>query len=313
VSAPQVSVILPTRDRAGCLALALRSALGQREVEVEVVVIDEGSRDGTRALLAGIEDPRLRTIRHEEPVGVSAARNRGIAEASGPWVAFLDDDDLWAPDKLRRQLDAAAATGRRWVYGGEVTVDEWLRVVDGAPPPPPEKVVADLDRFDAVPGGTSSVMVAADLLEEVGGFDPDLATSEDWDLWIRLSRAGPPACVPGPVVALSGRRGRSGSMPRMLEEIEVVSRRYGIRADRERHLRWAGWEALRDRRRMRAARAYLAAALRGDRRSVLRAGAALVAPGTAERRARAAGGRSPWAARADAWIRPLAGGGGLEG
>lgn len=307
---PEVSVIIPTRDRSGPLSLALRSVLGQREVDLEAIVVDDASADGTRELLEGIEDPRVRAARNEAPAGVSAARNRGIEMARGAWVAFLDDDDLWAPEKLRRQLDAAAATGRRWVYGGEVTVDERLRVVDGAPPPPPEEVVAALGRHDAVPGGTSSVLVAADLLRRVGGFDPVLTTSEDWDLWIRLTRAGPPACVPEPLVALSVRPGRSHAMPRMLEELEVVARRHGIAVDRVRHYRWAAWEALRDRRRGRAARYYWAAALRGDPGSILRAVVALAWPGVAERRARTRGDSPAWTAGAEAWIRPLAGGGG---
>lgn len=97
-------------------------------------------------------------------------------------------------------------------------------------------------------------------------------------------------------------------MPRMLEELDVVARRHGIAVDLVRHYRWAAWEALRDRRRARAARYFWAAALRGDPGSIVRAVVALAWPGVAERRARARGGSPSWTAGAEEWVRPLASG-----
>lgn len=305
MSAPEVSVVLPTRDRSERLALALRSALRQREVELEIIVVDDASTDGTSVLLGGVDDPRVRSVRNDVSTGVSAARNRGVALARAAWVAFLDDDDLWAPDKLHRQLEALRATGRRWAYGGEVIVDRRLRVLDGSPPPPPDEVVASLERHDAVPGGSSSVMVAAELLDRVGPFDPRLATSEDWDMWIRLAREGPPACVAEPVVALSVHRGRSTAMPRMLAELDVVARRHDIPVDWARHYRWAAWEALRDRRRLQAVGYYVAAIRRGDVGSIPRAAIALAWPGMLERRHRSGGAAERWKEEAAAWIEEL--------
>ncbi len=103
-----VSVIIPTRNRRQLLELTLRSVLWQRDVDFEVIVVDDGCTDDTPQMLRDLRDPRIRTVRHERSQGVSAARNHGIAEARGEWVAFLDDDDLWAPDKLTQQLDALA-------------------------------------------------------------------------------------------------------------------------------------------------------------------------------------------------------------
>ena len=108
-----VSVIIPTHDRCERLRLALRSALAQRGVDVEVIVVDDGSSDGTRAFVEGLKDPRVRLVHNEVAMGESGARNRGISEAGRAWVAFLDDDDLWAPDKLASQLDALQDDGAR--------------------------------------------------------------------------------------------------------------------------------------------------------------------------------------------------------
>ena len=129
--APEVSVVVPTHDRSRLLALTLRSILGQRGVDLEVIVVDDGSTDDTAEVVAGLGDDRVRLLRHDTPQGVAAARNYGIAEAAGGWLAFCDDDDLWAPDKLARQLHAARETGRAWAYAGAVKIDADGRVVAG--------------------------------------------------------------------------------------------------------------------------------------------------------------------------------------
>ena len=122
---PDVAVIIPTRGRSQLLGTTLHCALHQVGVELEVIVVDDGSTDDTAALLTRHDDDRLRVLRNDTPQGVSAARNRGIAHARSRWVAFLDDD-LWAPDKLSAQLKAAEAAGLGWVYAGDVNVDNDL-------------------------------------------------------------------------------------------------------------------------------------------------------------------------------------------
>src|SRR3954468_2829862 len=104
---PEVTVVIPTRDAWDLLPATLTGALAQEEVALEVVVVDDGSRDGTAAGLAewARADPRLRVCRLEPSAGVGAARNAGIERARGEWLAFLDHDDLWAPRKLREQVD----------------------------------------------------------------------------------------------------------------------------------------------------------------------------------------------------------------
>jgi glycosyltransferase involved in cell wall biosynthesis len=287
------------------LAVALRSALWQRDVNMEVIVVDDGSTDDTEAMVRAVSDSRVHLIREEVPGGVSAARNRGIGAAVGEWVAFLDDDDVWAPDKVVRQLDAAATAGRDWVYAGDVNVDSNLHILDGGPPPPPDEVVASLQRFNAVPSGASNVVVRADLLAAVGNFDPQLTTNEDWDMWIRLAGYGPPAWVCSPLVALRIHPDcASLNMPKILEEMDIVAHRHSLPIDRPRHLRWAAWTSLRAGRRREALRYYVRAVSLGDFKSALRAGVTLIHP-----RPRAQRGNelaNDWTDEARSWINRLA-------
>jgi glycosyltransferase involved in cell wall biosynthesis len=309
MAVPDVSVILPTRDRSHRLTRALGSALAQRDVTLEVLIVDDGSTDETDRILSRISDPRVRCRRNAAPEGVSAARNLGISDARGRWIAFLDDDDVWAPTKLARQMDVVRTSGRTWSYAGEVIVDEHLNVLAGGPPPPPEEVVRMLERYNSVPAGASNVVVAAEALAAAGAFDPALTNSEDWDMWIRLSRGGPPDWVRSPLVAISYHRGNaSRDMDAMIRQLEVVARRYGIRVDRGRHYRWAAWQALLEGRRAAATRYYARAVAAGDLQSVARAAVAIVDPDYALRRARRnhrAAGHELWIAEARGWLEPL--------
>src|SRR5688500_12055006 len=96
-SSPAVSVVIPTYNRAQFLPRAISSALSQEGVDLELLVVDDHSTDGTQQLLGTFGDPRLRTFRNERNEGVSRSRNWAIQEARGRWIAFLDDDDVWAP------------------------------------------------------------------------------------------------------------------------------------------------------------------------------------------------------------------------
>jgi glycosyltransferase involved in cell wall biosynthesis len=310
---PDVSVVIPTRDRSRLLALTLRSVLWQREADFEVVVVDDGSGDDTARLVTSVADVRVRLVRQDVQRGVGAARNRGIAAARGSWIAFLDDDDLWAPDKLARQLDAARLDGRAWVYAGGVNVDQYLRVLEGGPPPPPQRVVELLGRYNPVPVGASNVIVRADLLERAGPFDPDLRRTEDWDMWIRLARLGPPGWACRPLVAYRMHPASNAFLDtdRMLAEAAVLARRYDIPVDRAAQYRRAAWTCLRAGRRRRALGYYAQAVRAGDVGSTARAAVALLpaaARGTYLRRPfRDRGSRTGrWSAEAQAWLDELA-------
>jgi glycosyltransferase involved in cell wall biosynthesis len=182
-----VTVIIPTHNRRVLLARTLHSVLAQRDVSLEVVVVDDGGSDDTESVVRGLDDDRVRFVRHPESRGVSAARNSGIAEATTPWLAFVDDDDLWAPGKLRCQLDALAAEpAAAWSCTGSVNIDARCRI-SGSDPPPRDPAVGDLLlRQNWVPGGGSGVVASRELTREVGGFDEALSNIADWDFYIRL-------------------------------------------------------------------------------------------------------------------------------
>jgi glycosyltransferase involved in cell wall biosynthesis len=299
-----VSVVIPTRDRPELLALTLRSVLWQEDVSTEVLVVDDGARTGTQTVIGQLRDDRVRLLRNSGPAGVSGARNTGIAAARGLWIAFLDDDDLWAPRKLATQLVAADEASAGWAYAGDVTVDEQLRVRDGAPPPSPAAVVAALRHHNAVPAGASNVVVRGDVLEAAGGFDPELRTSEDWDLWIRLAATGRPACVPRPLVALRTHAGMaSRAVDQMLADIQVIARRHAIPVDKARHERWAAWMCLQAGHRVTASRHYARAAAAGDLPSLGRAAVALLYPRVA--RLRSPRASDEWGQEAQGWLNAL--------
>ena len=302
-----VSVIIPTRNRALLLRRTLESVLKQSTENLEVIVVDDGSTDGSGAVAAAM-DPRVSVIRNPESAGVSVARNRGIASASGEWIAFCDDDDLWAPNKLQEQLTAADTAGANWVYAGDVNVNDQLRVLSGGPPPDPADVMARLPRCNPLASGGSNVVVRSNILAEVGGFDPALRRTEDWDLWIRIAQKGPPAYVRKPLVAYRFHRGNVIWDPReMVDEARRLAARYGIPVDVLSMHRRAAWAALRGGRRLTAARHYALAVAGGDLRSVGRAAVALVHPAVgSERLFEFLGRDSDWIAQAERWIETFA-------
>jgi glycosyltransferase involved in cell wall biosynthesis len=284
---PKVTVVIPTRDRWQVVSgSALAAALQQEDVDLEVIVVDDGSEQRPPTGLEGLDDKRVRLVVLREPRGVAVARNAGIAEARGDWVAFLDDDDLWAPSKLFRQLRASEEAGAGFVYAGAVWVDEQLELVHGYAPPSSETLPRELLRWNVVWGGASNVVARRDLLEWLGGFDESLFQLADWDLWIRLALAAPAAVVDEVLVALVvhaesmllvDRRDVFLELDHLVETHREAATRAGVEVDRARFARWVASGHLRAGRRRAAARAYL----RGTRApgNVVRAAGTFLGPG----------------------------------
>lgn len=267
MAGPDVSVVVPTHNRADWLVPTLHTVLGQRAVDIEVIVVDDGSDGpGTADAIATLDDDRVRLLRHEVARGQYAARNWAATVATGPVLAFCDDDDLWAPDKLRRQLEALERAAADWAFGGAVDVDERNVVLDGAPPPAAEVVGREIERWNLVPAGASNVMVRSQTFERIGGFDPSLRHIGDWDLWLRLTRGGLPAVVDEPLVGYR-QHGSSDtrSVRSILREVRSWSRRNRVAVDRGALLIYYGDIALADGRRILASTLYGRAALAGDR------------------------------------------------
>jgi glycosyltransferase involved in cell wall biosynthesis len=267
MSSREATVVIPTANRWRLLSsCALPSALRQQGVDHEVIVVDDGSSDDTARRLAELGEPRLRVLRHETSLGVSRARNTGIAAARGDWIAFLDDDDLWSPTKLRTQIDVGEAVGAGFVYGGAVAVDEQRRLLAALPLPEAEALEAELLRGAAIPSGPSNVVARTSLLREVGGFDETMSHSADWDMWIRLVRAASAASCEQVLVARveHSRRMLFRDRPDIEREVEQLLRKHcpGRTLDRGGLTQWLALEHYAAGYRLRAAALFLRAAVR---------------------------------------------------
>jgi len=168
--------------------------LAQEDVELEVVIVNDASTDNTAQRLETVTDPRIRLLHHARRRGVAATRNTGLAHVVGPWVAFLDDDDLWSPRKLRAQLDAAAAAQASLVYTRGVLVDPLPRVIGPLSFIEPHELRERLRSSNVMPAGASNVIVRTDAIRNAGGFDERLLQLADWDLWLRLAEVPAAAC-----------------------------------------------------------------------------------------------------------------------
>ncbi len=313
---PAVTVVIPTHNRLHFLKRSLGTVLAQRDVTLEVVVVDDGGTEDTPGLVAEIGDDRVRLVRHEVSKGVAAARNRGLLEARAEWVAFLDDDDLWAPHKLVTQLEAARRHGDAgWVCTGSVNVDEGLRVL-AVTPPAPESELQNLLAYNLIAGGASGIAVLSELARSVGGFDTRLSNLADWEMWIRLSLKASLATVHRPLVARFEHEGGLSGDPRgVRDEFEwVVSKHQEVRAQRGvpasgATLRWFARRQVEAGNGRAAARNYVHVAHHyGDRKSWGRALVAYLWPELLRRRWIRHAQRtveSPWAEEAEAWLSPL--------
>jgi glycosyltransferase involved in cell wall biosynthesis len=325
--AAEISVVIPTRNRRRLLARTLGTVLAQEHVDIEVVVVDEGSEDGTGAYLAGLGDRRIHVVRHDRPKGVAAARNAGIQRAEADWVAFTDDDDLWAPGKLCAQLAALERSPEAgWSCTGAILIDDQLRVIRPHVLPDVVDVTDLLLVGNVVPGGASSVVARTDLVRRLGGFDTKLANLADWDQWIRLALAAPLAPVDRPLVGyLVHQSGMAHDVGQAERELAVIDAKFssvrherGVTLGRAGLLVYFGELHLRAGRRLPAARAHarllrhhrheLEAALGGWKRSrwAVVAGAGLLWPGV-QRAVDRYGGRmsGSWGREAEQWLAPI--------
>ena len=181
---PLVTVVLPTKDRAGSVVEAVRSVFNQTYPHWQLVVSDDGSADDTQEVLAPfLADPRLEYVRLDTPAGVSAARNAGLARARGAYVAYLDSDNTWVPYFLEVMVGVLRTTPARAAYAvSELREVGGRRRVMWRAAPFDREALVDRNYIDCI-----VVVHERSLLEEVGTFDESLRRGVDWDLWIRMS------------------------------------------------------------------------------------------------------------------------------
>jgi glycosyltransferase involved in cell wall biosynthesis len=196
---PAVSVVIPAFNRASVIANAIQSVLGQSFRELELIVVDDGSRDATAETVLAISqsDSRIRLIRHQSNRGAQAARNAGIRAALGEWVAFLDSDDIWLTSSLEVRLAAARSRNVDVVH----SLGFVLRFGGGEPetfdvPALCGNVYHQLLR--AAGPLFQALLVKARALSAIGGLDEDIVAYQEWDTAIRLAKRFEFAFVPEP-------------------------------------------------------------------------------------------------------------------
>jgi glycosyltransferase involved in cell wall biosynthesis len=214
---PKVSVIIPAYNAEAYLRQAIESVLAQDFRDIEVLVIDDGSKDGTAAVAGTFGSPVRRLSK--ENGGVSRARNFGIQHAAGEYVAFLDADDLWEPTKLRKQvelLDKEPEVGL--CFTAMWRVDANLQPIEITPALDyPDYGAALLLYSCVVTGSCSSAMVRRTILQRLGGFDPSFSTCADWEFWLRLSQVTRFGAIDEPLVKYRVTPGSMSSNPGLVE------------------------------------------------------------------------------------------------
>jgi len=197
---PKVSVIIPTHNRAAKVRKAIESVLAQTVTDLEVIVVDDGSSDGTGQVLGEIFGDRIRCYAQTNQ-GVSVARNKGVEEARGEWIAFLDSDDLWEKEKLEWQFKALERFGPRCsgcytdvrLFNHPETRTFFQMAEESCRHEGTMGVHADVLARLVRPGGAgmvvclSSLLARADVVRSTGGFDPKLRYSEDSEFMFRLA------------------------------------------------------------------------------------------------------------------------------
>ena len=199
-AADLISVIIPAFNRTKLLGRAISSVLDQTYTNLELIIVDDGSVEDVKLAIIEFNDWRLSYHRREENLGISAARNNGIALSRGKYVAFLDSDDEWNNRKLEYQLARLRLKGQG--YGVCYTLRERKDDSSGKNVEGPNycregNILNDL--LHGAKMGASSLLVERSLLEEVRGFDPTINWGEDWDIALRLADRSMFACVKEPL------------------------------------------------------------------------------------------------------------------
>jgi glycosyltransferase involved in cell wall biosynthesis len=186
---PTVSVIIPTYNREKLVHKAIDSVLRQTFSDFELIVIDDASIDQTKAVVNQFEDVRIRYLCHKKNEGVCAARNTGIAAAQGRYIAFLDSDDEWLPDKLEKQVVRFKDVPER--VGAIYT---WLQIIDEheilekvRQPSIRGRIEQDLLYSNFI-GTPSTLLIKSEFLKKTERFDTRLRCCEDWDMWLQLAQ-----------------------------------------------------------------------------------------------------------------------------
>lgn len=218
-----VSVVMPAYNVAWCIGRAIDSVLAQDFRARELIVVNDGSTDGTRGVLSAYGDAV--SVIDQDNQGMSAARNRGIRAARGTYVAFLDSDDWWLPGKLARQIELMDRRPEIGFCSTAARVEDdkgRLLNVWCCPHGSTDILTTLFAENAAIAGGCSAVVVRKALLERVGSFDESLRGFEDPDLWMRLAAVAGYACIDETLAVILR---REASVSRNLDSMRTAALR----------------------------------------------------------------------------------------
>ena len=186
----EVSIIIPTYNRAKSLGFAIQSILDQTYQDFEVIIVDDYSSDNTERIVRGFQDQRISFIRHPENRGSGCARNTGIKRAKGRLIAFQDSDDIWLPSKLMKQIEALSKASDEVgvVYTGYIQKDSDVEKYfpESHVKEKQNNILRQLVKGNFV--GTPTAIVKRECFEKAGMFDEELSNLEDWELWLRIAK-----------------------------------------------------------------------------------------------------------------------------
>ena len=198
---PKVSIVVPTYNAEGTILETIRSVQQQTFSDFEIIIVNDGSTDQTLKVLTTVSDYRLKVFSYSN-AGVSVARNRGMSHATGEFIAFLDPDDLWTPDKLELQLQALQQHPEAGVaYSRTYYMDEQGKFCHTDNAPLLEgNIYEELLAQNFLASIGSNVLIRKEAIDSVGEFDPKLTHAEDWEFCIRLAAQWPYVAVQKPQV-----------------------------------------------------------------------------------------------------------------
>ena len=240
---PEVSVIIPTYNRAAMVVEAVESVLAQDMTGFELIIIDDGSTDETEESLSAYGS-RLKYYQQEN-AGVSAARNRGIAFSAAPLISFLDSDDLWLPSKL--QIQHTYMTENPEIHICQTEEIWWRNGRRVNPKKHHQKPSGNIFRrsLELCLVSPSAVMIRRELFEKVGYFDEELPMAEDYDLWLRVAVEYPVKLLPESLVIKRGGHSDQLSARKGIDRYRIKALKKLLRSDRlsPEQYHWT-WKAL---------------------------------------------------------------------
>jgi|GEM_PF-236322 len=210
---PLISIVIPSYNRVKLLQEAVASVIAQTYTNWELIIVDDGSTDGTKEKIQSLSEQRVQVLSLSHCGNIALLRNAGVRSGSGEWVAFLDSDDIWLPEKLELQLQSLQQFEKLWSYGESEMIDESaqnLPFKTGKHIPLSGWITKEL-LTNKVSVAIGSLMVQRKLFEELGGFDtnPDLLFREDYELALRLSIKAEAIAVSNLLVRVREHQGRS--------------------------------------------------------------------------------------------------------